>query len=226
MTVRIHPVQLGFDRCYILQSADGTIMIDGGMPKQMGGFLKALKRLSMRPEDISLIVLTHGHWDHIGSARGIKELTGAPVALHGRDKDWLEKSLISLPPGVTPWGRLFVNIMAIFMPFVHIDATDVDIVLDEGEFSLAAYGIPGRIIYTPGHSMGSVSVLLDTGEAFVGDLAMNKFPLCLSPGLPILAENMQLVKESWKMLLDKGAKNIYPAHGKSFSADVIRKALF
>ncbi len=225
MTVRIHPVQLGFDRCYILQAADGAIMIDGGMPKQTANFLKALRKLSMRPEDIRLIVLTHGHWDHIGSTRGIKELTGAPVALHGRDKDWLEKSLISLPPGVTPWGRLFVSIMAIFMPLVHIDATDVDIVLDEGEFSLAAYGIPGRIIYTPGHSMGSVSVLLDTGEAFVGDLAMNKFPLCLSPGLPILAENMQQVEESWKMLLDKGAKTIYPAHGKPFSADVIRRAL-
>ncbi|MFA6413348.1 MAG: MBL fold metallo-hydrolase [Syntrophales bacterium] len=226
MTVRINPVQLGFDRCYILQAADGTIMIDGGMPKKTGNFRKALKRLSMRPEDISLIILTHGHWDHIGSARGIKELTGAPVALHGRDKDWLEKSLISLPPGVTPWGRLFVSIMGVFMPLVHIDTTNVDIVLDEGEFSLAAYGIPGRIIYTPGHSMGSVSVLLDTGEAFVGDLAMNEFPLCLSPGLPILAENMQQVKESWKMLLDKGVKTIYPAHGKPFSADVIRRALF
>jgi len=36
---------------------------------------------------------------------------------------------------------------------------------------------------------------------------------------------MQQVKESWKVLLDKGAKTIYPAHGKSFSADVIRNAL-
>ena len=57
--------------------------------------------------------------------------------------------------------------------------------------SLAGYGIPGKIIYTPGHSMGSVSVLLDNGEAFVGDLAMNEFPLRLSPGLPIFAEDME-----------------------------------
>ncbi|MCX5827710.1 MAG: MBL fold metallo-hydrolase [Deltaproteobacteria bacterium] len=225
MTVRIHPVQLGFDRCYILQAADGAIMIDGGMPKQTRSFTRTLERLSIRPGNIRLIVLTHGHWDHIGSVGEIKKLTGAPIALHGLEKDWLEKSLISLPPGVTPWGRLFVNIMAAFMPFVHIDATDVDIVLDEAEFSLAEYGIPGRIIYTPGHSMGSVSVMLDTGDAFVGDLAMNEFPLCLSPGLPILAEDMQKVKESWKVLLDKGAKTIYPAHGKPFSAEIIRNAL-
>ena len=224
MNVRICPVQLGYDRCYILQG-DGTIMIDAGMPKQVKHLRRALDKLSMLPEDIRLIVLTHGHWDHIGSAREIKEITGAPVALHEREKDCLEKSLISLPPGVTAWGRFFVSIMAIFMPLVHIGAADVNILLNEEDFALAPYGIPGRIVYTPGHSPGSVSVLLETGEAFVGDLAMNKFPLCLSPGLPILAEDMQQVKESWKVLLDKGAKTVYPAHGKSFSADVIRNAL-
>jgi glyoxylase-like metal-dependent hydrolase (beta-lactamase superfamily II) len=73
--------------------------------------------------------------------------------------------------------------------------------------------------------MGSVSVLLETGDAFVGDLAMNALPLRLSPGLPIFAENMQKVKESWKLLLDQGAKIVYPAHGKPFSAEVMRAAV-
>ena len=45
--------------------------------------------------------------------------------------------------------------------------------------------------------MGSVSVLLETGDAFVGDLAMNEFPFSLSPGLPIVAENIEEVKASW-----------------------------
>jgi hydroxyacylglutathione hydrolase len=115
--------------------------------------------------------------------------------------------------------------MSVFMPLVHIPATDVDIVLGDGEFSLSEYGIPGKIVHTPGHSMGSVSVLLETGEAFVGDLAMSMFPLRLSPGLPILAEDMQKVRESWKLLIDMGVKTIYPAHGKPFSVDIIRKAL-
>jgi hydroxyacylglutathione hydrolase len=224
VNVRIHPVKLGVDHCYILQG-DGIIMIDGGTPGQAKHFMEALERLSIRPGDIRLIVLTHGHWDHIGSAREIKEITGAPIALHRREKDWLEKSLKPLPPGVTTWGHIFARIMAIFMPLVHVPATDVDLVLGDAEFSLLEYGIPGQIIYTPGHSKGSVSVLLESEEAFVGDLAMSEFPLRLTPGLPIFAEDMQKVKESWKVLLDKGAKTIYPAHGKPFPADIIRKAL-
>jgi glyoxylase-like metal-dependent hydrolase (beta-lactamase superfamily II) len=67
--------------------------------------------------------------------------------------------------------------------------------------------------------------LLDTGEAFVGDLAMNKFPLRLSPGLPIFAEDPAEVVRSWKLLLDHGASRVYPAHGKPFAAAVIEKAI-
>jgi hydroxyacylglutathione hydrolase len=224
MRVSIHTITLGFDHCYIIQG-ERVIMIDGGAPKQAKTFTKAIERLSIKPDDIKLMVLTHGHWDHIGSAKEIKDLTGAKLALHREEKSWLEKSLKPLPPGVTTWGNIFVKILAMFMPLVHIPATDVDIVLGDGELPLAEYGIPGRILYTPGHSRGSVSVLLETGDAFVGDLAMNRFPLRLSPGLPILAEDMQKVRESWKLLVDAGAETVYPAHGRPFSIDIIRQAL-
>jgi len=70
-----------------------------------------------------------------------------------------------------------------------------------------------------------VSVLLDAGEAFVGDLAMNKFPLRLSPGLPIFADNLPAVIESWKLLLKAGATTLYPAHGSRFPAEVLRQAI-
>jgi hydroxyacylglutathione hydrolase len=224
MDGNVHSIPLGIDRCYLLQG-DGFIMIDGGAPNQAKCFLKTLEKLSIQPSDIHLIVLTHGHWDHIGSAKAIKELTGAPIAMHGREKEWLEKSLKILPPGVTPWGHIFVGLMKIYMPLLHIPAAEVNIVLSDKEVSLADYGVPGKIIYTPGHSVGSVSILLDSGDAFVGDLAMNMFPLRLTPGLPIFAENMQKVKESWKVLLERGTQTIYPAHGEPFSVDIIHKAL-
>ncbi|PQP34119.1 hypothetical protein C6A37_09425, partial [Desulfobacteraceae bacterium SEEP-SAG9] len=178
------------------------------------------EKASIKPEEVKLIVLTHGHWDHIGSAKDIKEATGAKIAMHAKEKDWLEKSLKPQPPGVTLWGKIFINILKMFLPLIHIPATKVDVVLTDEAFSLADYGIPGKVIYTPGHSSGSVSILLETGDVFVGDLAMNKFPLRFSPGLPIFAEDWDKVIESWKMLLDQGAKTVYPAHGEPFSADI------
>jgi glyoxylase-like metal-dependent hydrolase (beta-lactamase superfamily II) len=54
---------------------------------------------------------------------------------------------------------------------------------------------------------------------------MAEFPLRLGPGLPTLAEDMQKVRESWKLLVDGGAETIYPAHGNPFSVDIIRRAL-
>lgn len=224
MGANIYPVTLGFDHAYIIQD-QGTIMIDGGAPKQAKAFSKALENASIKPEEVQLIVLTHGHWDHIGSAKEIKEITGGKIAMHQREKHWLESSLKPMPPGATTWGHIFGSIIKVFLPLIHIPATDVDVGLGDEEVSLAEYGIQGKVVYTPGHSSGSVSVLLETGDAFVGDMAMNKFPLRLSPGLPIFAEDWAQLMESWKQLLNQGVKTIYPSHGEPFPADIIREAL-
>ena len=224
MSLAIHPIKLGFDCCYLIRDA-GCIMVDGGAPGQAVGFRQALAGLSLNPRDIKLVVLTHGHWDHIASAQAVQSITGARLALHRQEKDWLEQSLKPLPPGATAWGRVFGAIMGLYMPLVHIPPAKVDVILGDETLSLAEYGIPGKIMPTPGHSKGSVSVVLETGDAFVGDLAMDGFPLRLSPGLPIFAEDIRQVRQSWRSLLDAGAKTIYPAHGMPFPADIMRHVL-
>jgi len=101
----------------------------------------------------------------------------------------------------------------------------VDIVLDDQGLSLNEYGIPGKIVYTPGHTYGSISVVLDSGDAFVGCLAHNRPPLVLKPRLPIYAKDIELIKKSWKVVINAGAQTIYPAHGKAFPLDKILKYL-
>ncbi|MDZ7698748.1 MAG: MBL fold metallo-hydrolase [Deltaproteobacteria bacterium] len=224
MGANVYPITLGFDHAYIIQD-HGTIMVDGGAPKQAKAFTRALADLSINPEEIQLIVLTHGHWDHIGSAREIKEITGARIAMHQKERAWLETSQKPMPPGVTLWGHIFGGIIKAFLPLVSIPATPVDVVLGDSPLPLSEYGVSGRVFHTPGHSPGSVSILLDTGEAFVGDLAMNKFPLRFSPGLPIFAEDWDALVTSWEILIDQGAKTVYPAHGDPFSVDIIQNAL-
>ncbi len=220
MGVSIHSVPLGFCKCYLIKDK-GVVMIDGGAPNKAKAFLKYAKQFAIDPKEIQLIILTHGHWDHIASVKEIKEITGAKIVMHHREKEWLEKPLKPSPPGATVWGHILSTLLRPLHRFVHFPKAQVDIVVPDDGLSLVEYGIQGEVIHTPGHSPGSISVLLESGDVFVGDLAMNRFPLRLRPGLPIFADDIDRVKQSWKVLLDRGARIVYPAHGKPFPADRI-----
>ena len=152
----------------------------------------------------------------------MKELTGAKIVMHEKDKEFLEKGIFHWPNGVTPWGRLS---RAMFKPMMKVKAefptVEVDLVLDDHGLSLKEYGIEGEVVYTPGHTYGSISVVLESGDAFVGCLAQNKAPFVLKPRLPIYALNIELLKESWVKVINKGAQTIWPGHGKSFPLEKI-----
>ena len=221
--MEICPIRMGFDTIYILKG-EGVIIIDGGDPNKISKFKQGLEKASIMPADVQLIVLTHGHWDHIGSARDIKELTGAKILLHQRDMHFLDDTHPSQPPGFTPWGKTVIAALKLYTRYVHIPPFGVDIVAGDEIISLAEYGIPGKVVPTPGHTWGSMSVLLDSGEGFVGDLGMNMIPLRFTPGLPIFGDEMPIIKSSWQKLFGMGIKTIYPAHGASFPVEFLRNS--
>lgn len=222
MGVRIHTLRLGVCNTYVVKS-EGVIVIDAGAPGKVEAFRRGLEGLGLGPEDVQLLVLTHGHWDHIGSARAIQAMTGARIAMHEADRDCLEQALVRVPPGTSAWSRFLVWAMGRFETRILIEPAPVDMVLGDAPFSLKAFGIPGEVLPTPGHSPGSVSVLLEDGVCFVGDLAMSGFPLRLGPGLPIFAEDLEEVRRSWRFLLERGVHTVYPAHGRPFEADRLRR---
>ena len=80
MKVAIHSLALGIARCFVIQG-EGVIMVDGGASNQTNRFVKEMARISMSPEEIQLIVITHGHPDHIGSAKEISALKKLPESL-------------------------------------------------------------------------------------------------------------------------------------------------
>jgi hydroxyacylglutathione hydrolase len=224
MSAEIYKLSLGICNCYLVKE-DGLIMVDAGPPNQVSKLRMELQTLSIKPEDISLLLLTHGHNDHVGSTSAVKALTNCKVAINHREKEWVEQARHPIPPGIGVWGVIVRTMMRGMTPFMKFPASSVDITLEDTEFPLHPFGVNGKVLHTPGHTSGSMSLLLDTGEAFVGDLAMNGLPMRIGPGMPIFGDNRDTVKASWKLLLDSGAKWIYPAHGNPFSADALQKAL-
>lgn len=226
MEIKIHPIPIGYSRGYIIEGK-GSIMIGGGSMKNVKKFSKGLERLSIKPENIQLLILSHGHFDHIRLAKGIQEATGCKIVMHHKDKDMLEKGLQRMPPGVTVRSKMISSLIKwFFVPFLHIPKATVDISLGNEGMSLSKFGIPGQILHTPGHTAGSISVVLETGDAFVGCMAMNGFPGPKRPGLPIFAENLEETKNSWRFLLKKGVKKIYPEHGDPFPAELVQETFF
>ena len=146
--------------------------------------------------------------------------------MHAAERVRLEKSERIMPPGRTAWGTVLASVISTTLMRIARGApATVDVAIGDEGLSLAPWGIDGRVVHTPGHSPGSVSVLLASGDAMVGDLAMNMFPLRLGPGLPIFAEDPSLLRGSIERLLSLGAKTIHPAHGGAFPATVLEKAL-
>lgn len=232
MGISIYPLDFGFNQCYIIQSNTAAIMIDSGLPNKAKEFKKALEEIKMTPNNIKLIILTHGHIDHIGSAKDIKDITGAKIAMHKADIEHIDESKWrkKLPKGIGIWGKTFSGLMHTWAHFVKLKPFEVDLIVDDEGMPLTDFGIPGKIVHTPGHTAGSISVILGSGEAFVGCMAQNRasiymMPLRLSPGLPVLADDIEKVKESWKTILTPEIKTIYPGHGKPFPAEKIRKIL-
>ena len=220
--MNIQIIKLGITNCYLIKH-ESTILIDAGMPEEFNKFSKGLKVAGINPKEIKALIITHCHWDHIGCAKKIKDITGAKVMVHKYEKDILIKGDPVMPPGVTRWGKILGFFINKLSKKFSIEPTEVDIVVGEEDFPLEKFGIKGKIVFTPGHSPGSISVVLDSGDAFVGDMAMNGPPLTIGPNLPIFAEDMPALKNSWRKLIDMGVKKIYPAHGKSFPIEKLMK---
>lgn len=217
MNTEIIPLNFDFNRCYLVRQK-GTILIDGGPPGKRNSFIRQLKKHGISPGDIRLIVLTHGDFDHIGSAAAFRETTGAKLAIHYRDMPYLLKGAFHWPAGVTVYGKISRFVLKPFLQMKCFTPAATDIVLDDNDFSLVPFGIEGKIIHTPGHTPGSVSVVLGNGTAFIGCVAQNGFPFTRSPKFPVYASNPERLKTSWEKLLSNGMNTVYPGHGRPFQA--------
>jgi hydroxyacylglutathione hydrolase len=104
---------------------------------------------------------------------------------------------------------------------------DNDIVINE-ETELKAIGIniPGKIIYTPGHTDDSISLLLDDGICFVGDAAANMLQFLGARYCVIVIDDLKQYYHNWERIIKENVKMIYPAHGKPFGIEKLKNNLY
>lgn len=174
---------------WVVGAGASRLLVDLGWPGTMGLMRAHLRRMGVPLEEIRYALATHYHIDHAGLAQELKR-AGVPLLV-------IDVQLAAIPLMVrhTKPHDHYVEI--------SLDGTIV-IACDESRALLAEIGVPGEIVHTPGHSDDSVSLLLDNGAAFTGDL---------TPPNAAWGDDAAAVLASWHTLRERGAARIYPAHG-------------
>ena len=188
---RISIVNVGYrsTNFWIVSAGSSRLMVDLGWPGTMSALRANLDRMGVPLEEIRHGLATHYHIDHAGLAQDLKR-SGMQLIVADLQVEWIPRMKDHIKPADA---------------FTDITLHDNRVIsLAESRAVLSTMGIAGEILHTPGHSPDSVSLLLDDGSVFTGDLTHPMFAT---------EEDMARVNASWQLLRDHGATTVYAGHG-------------
>ena len=174
---------------WVVSAGSSRLLVDLGWPGTMPTMRANLDRVGVPLKELRYGLATHYHIDHAGLAQEFK-LAGVPLLVADVQVEWIPR----LKDHVKPTDH-----------FTDITLHDNTVItLDASRALLAGIGIAGEVLHTPGHSPDSVSLLLDDGSAFTGDLTHPLF---------VTDAEAAATTASWSLLIDRGATTVYAGHG-------------
>ena len=215
---KIIPVLRGRSNVFLVAANKQCILIDTSVRSKWNKLKERLNELNI--QNIDVLILTHTHFDHAGNAKKIKDKYNPQVIVHKNGADYLTSGDNIIPNGTNLFTRILIFLFArIVFPKWRYEPCGYDILADS-YFDLKKMGLNAYLTESAGHSIDSMSLVIDNEIAIVGDAMFGVFKSSVMP--PYGTDSKQLVN-SWGKLLDTGCKIYLPGHGNEINRAVVER---
>jgi glyoxylase-like metal-dependent hydrolase (beta-lactamase superfamily II) len=201
----VHRISCGDVNCFLVTKGKKAILVDTGRQGHEEKILKACEDLS-----VEMIVLTHGHIDHIGNTKYLSERLKAPIGLNSGDLDLIDNNLLEPMKSHTLLGRLVLWLSNRAFKTMEIEGFEPSIDLHDG-YDFKGLGLDARVIGLPGHTKGSIGIMVNGSDFIVGDALMNMVRPCKT----MIYGNYDKMIKSAQKISESKAETIHFGHGKS-----------
>mgnify|MGYP001060457517 FL=1 len=208
-------------RCnaFLLSNGDRHILVDTGRMHSEKRLVDRLIESGVDGRNLSALVLTHTHFDHAENAAAVKTIFGAKIIVHRSEADFLNSGDSPLPQGTIFPARWLIRLFGASLQrrFLY-RPTAGDLLVDQG-LDLLDFGFSATVLHLPGHSSGSLSLIVENEIALVGDTL---FGVIRGSVRPPFADDPALLVRSWRRLLDTGCRVFLPGHGRPIGRDLLQ----
>jgi len=214
--IKVTRVLSGRSSVFLVSGNNLNLLVDTSPGNYRRKLDARLKRLGI--SNISYLVITHAHYDHAANASHIREKYRAKVLIHSADAGFLETGENVLPRGTNQFIDPFaVGVRKIFKKLASYKPCKYDIEI-ESFYDFSNEGLDARIIHTPGHTPGSVSLIAGNEIALAGDALFGVFRNRI---MPPFGNDVNDIVKSWGILLETGCRLYMPAHGSERTRECV-----
>ncbi len=206
---------------FLIVAEELKILVDTGRGT---AFKKLQKNLSILDcKSIDYLILTHTHYDHCQNAFALRELYKCKILASEFESNFTMTGYTPVPKGtiapariISALGQMLGDKIAGYKPF------NIDLIVEKNLDIKKCLDPNIEVISTPGHSPGSLSVIIDKEIAIVGDTLFGTLPGSI---FPPFADDVSVMKKSWKLLLDTGCSLFLPGHGRGIGKETVKKRI-
>jgi len=211
----IYHITQGTSNSYLVLDGDDSVLVDTGYMRSRDTLREKLDDL-LGGRDLSWLVLTHTHYDHAENAAMVKKHYNARIVVHKDGAEHLKQGCSPIPCGTNLITRLLVGVGRKINRISRYESANPDILVDDN-YHLTPHSY---LLHTPGHTEGSMSLIVDGEVALVGDAMFGVFSWSI---FPPFANDVPTMKKSWDKLIKTGCAIFLPGHGTPNSRELVIK---